>query len=345
LKEHAILLVGELRLAKENQFLLKELAHSYDVFVVTERKFKSSLQYLGSPVDVLFVEDVIGTELHDQFYIQDLGIPQALQMHKAYLAFERLRAFESIRGKKYKTVYKIRSDWDMDFPLDLGIFQKADSQDQFIFMQSDMFYGGGRVIADIWSRFYFHILPFYFDRLDEYWPMKCSDLSDCDLQFTALHRLPFPSEVVGSPSTRTELEKVLRERWNEIKDYKHRNIKFTRLLSLDIKFPCEAAFLHFILNSGLKCKNLLEKRIPLDPFRFYDVDSICFEIKNRNFSTSAHKILSLSSPYKLDIPQVFVVKLKGRGLINHEQFQQLNNSLVPLLKNAGYKVDRLEKWI
>ena len=131
MKEHAILLVGELRLAKENQVLLNKLCNLYDVFVVTDRKYLSCVEYLGFPIDVLCVEDILGGEQHNKFYKSELGIPHALQMHKAYLGFERLKEMERYQGRKYKTVYKVRSDWDMDFPLDLEIFRKFDCQNQW----------------------------------------------------------------------------------------------------------------------------------------------------------------------------------------------------------------------
>ena len=342
MKEHAILLVGELRLAKETQVLLNKLCNLYDVFVVTDRKYLSCVEYLGFPIDVLCVEDILGGEQHNKFYKSELGIPHALQMHKAYLGFERLKEMERYQGRKYKTVYKVRSDWDMDFPLDLEIFRKFDCQNQFIYMQSDMFYGGGRDIAEIWSHFYYHILAFYFDRLDEYWPFDCPDLNDCDLRFAGLERFPFPSGVVGTPTSKEELEEILKERWREIKNYNDKNISFYRLRTLEPKFPCEAAFLHFILKHGLKFKKINDTRIPLDPFRFYDdVEVICQKIRAGRYECAANEILQLSPEYKIDIPQNFVIKLRDRKFINQHGFDKLNYYLMPLLSNAGYKTNNL----
>lgn len=342
LKKHAILLVGELRLAKENQSTLQKICEEYDVFVVTERKFSSSIVYLGAPKAVIYVDDLVDFDSHHKFYAEELNIPHALQMHKAYIGYLRLKEVEKKRGVPYKTVYKIRSDWDIDFSFDIDLFKQSDKENRFIYMQTDMFYGGGRKLAEIWANFYLYILPCYFDRLDQYWPFKCPDLSQCDLGAAGLARSPFPKELVGNPANRAELENVLKECWGEIENYKSRDTPFFRLVELDTKFPCESAFLHFILSNGLMFKSLRKPWIPLDPFRLYEnLDSICFEIQNGNFANAAKMISEQSAPYKLSIPQSFIIKLKNRKYIEKENYEALLPHLIPLLSAAGYHTNFL----
>ncbi|PRO69889.1 hypothetical protein [Alteromonas gracilis] len=343
MKENAILLVGELRLAKENSEQLKKLSDNFDVFVVTNSRYSDSVKFLGNVKDILFVENVFGNDSHDIFYEEELGIPHALQMHKAYLAYELLKRSEERIGLRYKTVFKIRTDWDIGYNLDINIFKQADENNQFLFIQSDMFYGGGRETAEIWSKFYFQILPFYYDRLDEYWPLDCPDLSDCDLEFAGLNRFPFPSELVGCPTSREDLEHILKERWHEIKNYKKRDVPFFRLQNIEPKFPCEAAFLHYILKNGLKFKKLDDQRIPLDEARFYgDIDALCIKMNNSEFEEVARFIARMSPAYKLGIPQAFIIKLKSRNLIDQHQFISLCYHAIPLLVASGFNVDRLE---
>lgn len=343
MKKHAILLVGELRLAKENQSTLQKICEEYDVFVVTERKFSSSIVYLGAPKAVIYVDDLFDFDSHHKFYAEELNIPHALQMHKAYIGYLRLKEVEDEREAPYETVYKIRSDWDIDIKFDLNVFKCFDHQNRFIFMQSDQFYGGGRKLADIWARFYFYILPNYFDRLDEYWPFECPDLSQCDLSYTGLGRFPFPVEVVGNPIDRSELEAVLKERWMEIKNFVSRDVPFFRLVNLDKKFPCEAAFLHYILASGLMVKGLQGARLSLDPFRVYtDIESIVMAIKKRNYAEAAQRILEQSPSNKLNIPQCFIIKLIERDYLDKESCQELIYQLKPLLTNSGYKTNLIE---
>jgi hypothetical protein len=245
----ALLLTGQLRCWAENGDAIKQLAESFDIFVVTDTDYKDCVD--GFETDVFYVD----TDAHENNRHKELiaiDPPQGrkmLQWSKLACGMRRIEAAEAIRGRKYRRVLKLRSD--ISNMENISFYQHYDPK--CFYCQSDYLFGALR--DD-----FFSLLPFC-EKPENYlgWssPIDTSlpGFKNSNYRAARFKWLPYPDVL---------LFRVLP--YNVIKYLLKFQMKFDESRSMSyrskgdewrsIRFASEVFFLRNILENGMTVKSI-----------------------------------------------------------------------------------------
>lgn len=194
----AIILTGELRCIEKSRELIKSLANYVDLFIATTYDFSNIS--LGQKLCLTVEDDA------------NLQIGSMQQWHKLSKGLEAVRNYEIENKKRYTHIMKLRSDYHFIDPRDL-LKDLVDSEG--ILCSSDKIFGGSRDLMFLFYGFPKLILSVFNNNECRYWPINIDHILMSDDSFK-WYGMNFPVELVGNPSTVSELRYILSRQYSEI---------------------------------------------------------------------------------------------------------------------------------
>ena len=264
----AIIISGLLRLFEDNYRFLNLISKTYDVFVCTSSSDKEKLEKLDNVKGVKFIET--DTYLNNEQNML-LELPEGtkiLQWQKLLVAYSLLQKYEFENGFKYDCVYKIRTDlvFDENFEFDNSLHYKNEN---VVYMNSDIYFGGHRNAMEICSKFFFYSLSFFYNST-KYFPFDINLLKYSDLAAGKFAWLNYPIEIRGEHIHFDDFIGDIESLTRSSLPFSGDTFNF-RESSSKIIFPSEPAFLNYILANNYAVRSIHKFPYRIDENRHLNV--------------------------------------------------------------------------
>ena len=188
----AVLLPGELRGLAHSGPFLQALARRADLFICTSTAWAAEGRSLPGQLQLVDPEP-------------DLPMGAMQQWHKLALALAMVRRQEECTGRRYTHILKLRSDFLHARPQRL--LTELVTADGLI-CASDKVFGGRRELMLLFEGFHAAIAGWFDQREQLYWPINTAPILRSD-DSSKWYGMAFPRELVGQPSSVSELRAVL----------------------------------------------------------------------------------------------------------------------------------------
>lgn len=217
-RRHAILLPGQLRCYERTRWLFLRLALRYDIFVVTDTEFRDQAEDLRvhGGAKVLIIDD----DPEARAAAAEVCLPRAQQWLKYALAVALLLRHEQLRGRRYATLLKLRSDYLHSHP-ELLCSPEVMERTDGLLARTDQIFGGRREYM-LPLRYMHEAIPNrYLDANNQYFPINPRQILRSDPCAFRWDMLRYPQPVVGMPSSPAELRQRIASRETELLTYRH----------------------------------------------------------------------------------------------------------------------------
>lgn len=276
-KKIAVIVSGLLRLSRENEAVLRAIGEKYDVFVCTSRQHEPFVPHLGTVKSVRFVED---DAFQAQFERELMAIPEGvklLQWQKLYLAYEDVLKAEASQNRRYDAIFKIRTDFLYNFPLELPA---ATSADNILYMQGDLIFGGAREAFSRVADFIFPAMLIYYGN-PRYLKINLRHIKECDLEAarflhlkwpTSIFQRAWPMRLFRRKFSNDEMKRMILQHADEISQIEDGQSGFYARKEIwrSRKFRSQSSFLHYVLSKDIIVKSISPNRFRLSTERTRD---------------------------------------------------------------------------
>lgn len=204
-KRLAVLLPGELRSLERSRCWLTALKQHADLFICTTAAYAEAATSLR-PAGLAVVEqhsDLLAAEA-------DLAVGSMRQWHKLAVCLELMRRQEARRGRLYRQVLKLRSDYFVLQPQTLlgELNALAQNPDAGLIGASDKVFAGSRDRMLLFEGFWQSLAGQFLDLEEKRSPINVTPILAGD-DSAKWFGFGFPQRLVGQPTTVAELRRRL----------------------------------------------------------------------------------------------------------------------------------------
>lgn len=275
--EKAIIITGLPRCLAFNKNEILKLCKKYDVFFITNRTLDVESSILANMKSVIYIDDIDYESKLEQHLISIPEGKKILQWQKLKLGKEIIRDYENKNNVKYKLILKLRTD--LKFNDDIEI---SNCDNNTVYMKSDYYFYAKRDV-------FFKVCDF-FDRVNYYYnnfgyvPIyNTNSIINSDIKCAKFQWLNYPdtSDIKKLKTNELCIEKI-HEAFHSNKEKNDVSFNF-RERHKEIIFPSEAAFLHYLLSSGITVKKINNFNFSLLKHRRNSISNILDKIYDINF--------------------------------------------------------------